>query len=361
MNQLLHFFLSGFFLLTAGTLVAQLENDVPPNAEPGKCYAQCLIPDQYKTVTEEVMVKEPASKLIVSAVAYAGVEEPYMVQEASKKLIPAAPVYTTVYDTLIIKEASIRLEYVPAVYKTVTEQVLIKEGFTQKIPVPAEYEEITEQVLVSEATMRWERGKKDPNCLSEDPEDCRVLCLVEVPAVYKTVNKRVLKNPARIQEEAVPPVYKTVSREVIETPARVREVPIPAETRVIARQVVSQPAIVKEETIAARYTQLAREIVSAAPLVDEEVIPAEYITVEKTVLVKKGGYTEWREVLCASDITAARILAIQKALQQKGYDPGPLDNQMGAQTRAALTRFQRDYNLPVGALDMDTLRVLGVE
>ena len=33
--------------------------------------------------------------------------------------------------------------------------------------------------------------KADPSCLSADPEDCLVWCLVEVPAKFQTVKKRV--------------------------------------------------------------------------------------------------------------------------------------------------------------------------
>jgi len=41
-------------------------------------------------------------------------------------------------------------------------------------------------VVYSEATTRWEKGKPDPNCLSSNPEDCMVMCLIDVPAVKKT-------------------------------------------------------------------------------------------------------------------------------------------------------------------------------
>jgi len=36
--------------------------------------------------------------------------------------------------------------------------------------------------LIKPSTTRWERGRPDPNCLSENPEDCMVMALVEVPA-----------------------------------------------------------------------------------------------------------------------------------------------------------------------------------
>lgn len=58
--------------------------------------------------------------------------------------------------------------------------------------------------------------------------------------------------------------------------------------------------------------------------------------------------------------TSGKISQIQDALRAKGYDPGPTDNILGAKTREALTQFQKDNNLPVGNLNVETLRALGV-
>ncbi|MBK8154065.1 MAG: hypothetical protein IPK61_14180 [Saprospiraceae bacterium] len=50
-----------FLLVIFGWSFAQAQNPEIPNAQPGKCYAKCLIGDQYETTTEQIMVK-PASK-----------------------------------------------------------------------------------------------------------------------------------------------------------------------------------------------------------------------------------------------------------------------------------------------------------
>jgi len=77
-------------------------------------------------------------------------------------------------------------------------------------------------------------------------------------------------------------------------------------------------------------------------------------------LVKKGGFSEWREVLCPKDVTTDRITQLQKALRDKGFNPGPIDNVFGAKTKAALIKFQKANGLPVGQLDTQTLEALGV-
>ena len=97
----LNLLLTAAFLLFALVAVAQ-PSDVPPDAEPGKCYAKCLIQDEYETVTEQVQVRA----------------------------------------------ASSRVETVPAEYETVTEQVMVKAEASRMVTVPAEYETVTEQVLV---------------------------------------------------------------------------------------------------------------------------------------------------------------------------------------------------------------------
>ena len=63
---------------------------------------------------------------------------------------------------------------------------------------------------------------------------------------------------------------------------------------------------------------------------------------------------------CSADITPAFYRQVQQALNDKGYDAGPVDGQIGARTKAALVKFQRDNNLPIGSMDIETLKALGV-
>jgi peptidoglycan hydrolase-like protein with peptidoglycan-binding domain len=57
-----------------------------------------------------------------------------------------------------------------------------------------------------------------------------------------------------------------------------------------------------------------------------------------------------------------RILAdLQKALKEAGFNPGPIDGQIGAQTLRAVDDYQRAKGLERGGLTMSTLQALGVE
>ena len=56
-----------------------------------------------------------------------------------------------------------------------------------------------------------------------------------------------------------------------------------------------------------------------------------------------------------------QVKAVQKALQDKGMDPGPIDGIMGPKTMAALKAFQKDQKLAEsGRLDDQTREKLGV-
>jgi peptidoglycan hydrolase-like protein with peptidoglycan-binding domain len=58
---------------------------------------------------------------------------------------------------------------------------------------------------------------------------------------------------------------------------------------------------------------------------------------------------------------AEQVKSVQKALQGKGMDPGPIDGVMGPKTMAALKAFQKDQKLTEsGRLDDQTREKLGV-
>ena len=55
-------------------------------------------------------------------------------------------------------------------------------------------------------------------------------------------------------------------------------------------------------------------------------------------------------------------MAMQQALKDKGFDPGPADGKMGRRTRSALRDFQKKEGLnPTGRWDAETGNRLGVQ
>jgi len=306
-------------LMFTTTVIAQEQDipfdDLPPTQEFGKCYAKCKAADVYETVSQQVLVKE-----------------------ASTKLSKVAAVYENGSERLMVKEGRTDYKVIPAKYSTVTEKVMIRPEQRRVRTVPAKYRTETRSVLVSEARGQWIKKKKDPNCFSDNPEDCYIACYEEVPAKYRTEKYKVLDVPATTTEDIIPAKYQTVTKRVIATPSTVVEVPIDAQ-----------------------YKNVPTKVLVSPEAVTEVVIPAVYKTVNERRLVKKGGYSVWTEILCASKTSSSTVRSVQTALTEKGYTVGPVDGVMGLQTQTALKQFQTDNGLPIGNLNIETLKALGLK
>ncbi len=185
----------------------------PLNAEEGKCYAKCLIEDQY-------------GQEIISLIEYTGDD----------------------YES--------------------------------------EYIEL-QTVELSPATEKWVRKIADPSCLSDNPDDCLVWCLVEVPS-----------------EE-------------------------------IERYVVLDTTIIQDYVI------------------------EEY---DQKYLIKAGGFNEWKEVVCAKDITTSFIQTIEQRLFEEGYIMELIgDGVNSAFIKSALAKYQKENGLPLGNFNLETIKALNVK
>ncbi|MEM1119728.1 MAG: peptidoglycan-binding domain-containing protein [Bacteroidota bacterium] len=298
---------------------AQLDDDVrysdlPPNAEYGKCYAKCKAPDIFETFTRKVLVEAAYTK---------------------RKAIPA--VYETQERQVMVTEGGVNYKTIPATYKTITDKEIIEPE--QKIVniIPAKYETKTRKVLVKEESGEWVKKKKDPNCFSSNPEDCLIACYEKIPAVYKTETYEVMVSPEKTEERIIPAKYKTIKRQVVDTPEKIIEIPYDPVYKTVEEKVLVTP----EKII-------------------EEPVPAVYKNVTEKRLAKKGDYTVWTEILCANKTSASTIRKLQRALRAEGYSVGTVDGRMGTRTQTALKQFQTDNGLPVGNLNMETLKSLGI-
>ena len=285
----------------------------PANARPGECYGQVTIPARYQTTTDKVLV-EPASKTIA-------------------RIVPAQ--YSTETATVTVADASEELITIPATYRTVTETVVVTPESTRMTKVPATYTTKTERVMVSPARTEWKKGEGPNQRVDASTGD--IMCLVEVPAVYKDVTKRVLVTAETTREQVIPAVTKVITKRVVDQPARVERRTIPAVTQQITKQVLVKP----EEAV---YQET----------------PAQYRTVNKQQLVSPEQIT-WSQILCKTNANASTVKSLQNALRSKGYNPGDLDGVLGDSTYAAVYKFQKDKNLHRGQITMETLRALGLQ
>lgn len=249
-------------LLTTFSFVSIYSQELPENADPGKCYIKCITPDEFKEVTETVVIHPAYTKL---------------------KTYPAT--YKTVTEKVLIKEASKKLVYVPAVYETVLVPYNSKDEAFDLKAVPAQFGDDTKTFETYPKVGRWEY-KVLEDCPSANKEDCVVACFVEYPAQSQTIAIKTLIADATTEQIPLEGSVKTYKKQVVKEPARMDEIEIPAEYQTIKKVVVDVPA-----------------------RVEEEVVPEVTQTVTRTELVKKGGITVWEEVDC-SIASGANVLPI---------------------------------------------------
>lgn len=86
-------------------------------------------------------------------------------------------------------------------------------------------------------------------------------------------------------------------------------------------------------------------------------------TVEHEVLVNKGGYSEWREIVCNDDISDELLDEIKDELINLGYSIKSQSSRenISYEFKNVLIDFQRDNHLPIGNFDIETLELLGIE
>jgi hypothetical protein len=245
---------------------AETSAQLPPNAKPGECYARVYISPKYKTVSIQVLV-QPATE---------------------------------------------EIKILPAKYEMAQKQIMISEATTEYKEIPAVYKWVTEKILVKEAHTIWKKGRG--NIERIDNATGEVMCMVHVPPKYKTVKKRIMVSPARIEEIQKPAVYKTIKYKKMIQPPEKQVVPI----------------------------------------------PAQYKTITKKVKITEGQMI-WKRTMCETNIDRNLVLKIQRHLRKDRYNPGPVDGILGRQTRRALKSFQRDKGLAIGSITYQTLEYMNIK
>lgn len=285
--------------------------DLPPNAKAGECYARVFLPAKYKSITETLMVRQEAERIQVRPAVY---------RPATKRVL--------------FKAASERLRVIPAKYGWVEERILVKPAGEELITEAPVYETATDRILVKPAYTTWKKGRGPIQKVNQATGE--IMCLVEVPAEYRSVSKRVLKTPARTRTVTTAAVYKTVKKRVVVTPASTRAVTIPAEYRNVRIRELIQGA--QEKRIK---------------------IPAQFRTVTKSEKISEGKI-DWRPILCETNTTKGVVQRLQIALKGKGFNPGKIDGVIGTDTMQAVKAYQKSEKQASGQLTLETLKSLGV-
>ncbi|EDM24300.1 hypothetical protein CMTB2_02253 [Caminibacter mediatlanticus TB-2] len=294
---------------------------LPPQAKPGECFARVVIPPKYEYQKVKVLVDEGGERVVTIPPKYRWVTKKVLVREAGEKLIT-----------------------IPPVYKTVTEKVLVSPETEKEVVVkPAKYKWVTEKVMVEPAHTVWKRGAslyegKNNQILDKkfNPETGEIMCLVEVPAKYKYIKKRIMVEPPVVKKVKVPAVYKTITKRVLVKPAQTKVVKIPAVYKTIK----------------------VRELVEPAKVVREP-IPPKYAYITKRVKVRDIEY-KWMPIICKTNLTPGLVKKLQTKLKKLGYYKGPIDSIYGPKTQKAVNEYQKDKGLAQGALTIETAKSLNI-
>ncbi|WOT04375.1 peptidoglycan-binding domain-containing protein [Shewanella youngdeokensis] len=434
---------------------------LPPNASAGECYARVWVEPTYEQYTETVLAKEASQRIEVTPAQYETRTETVTVQPASFKMVAVPAQYDMVTEQKLVKEAGTQWlvdlkkgsapassellnaasehgidlnsaeigmcyheHYLPAKYEQNSESVLISEAYETVETVPAQFRWTEKRILVKEASTRIEQVDAVYETVTEDVVDVpahtiwkkgtgpiqkidaatgEIMCLVEVPATFKSISKRVLISPATTTTIDIPAEYEMVKvKELVNEATEIRK-PVAAkykdveitkkvadvefvwheihnhehpmstrtgnkicltgteaEYETVNRQVVVQQASTQRVEIPAVYETVEVTKLVAAASESRVEIPAEYdkVTLSK---ISKEGFMEWRPILCETNMTRATIMDIQNALSDKGYNPGNIDGVVGVDTMKAVNAFQTDNSLPTDKyINIKTIKALGL-
>lgn len=307
---------------------------LPPNAEPGMCYARLHIPEQTRSYTEQILTQEAGDRIETEAAQYEWVTERVMVKEAGEEIVEVKPaVYEWVEERIMSKPASFRLEEIPARYETVTERIRTRPARTVWKPTEGR---IYGTALVEGATDNLVRDASGRFLTKLDTRSGQLLCLVEEPAEYQEITRRVLVSEASTRRVEIPAEYETVRRQEMVRPPQVvkREVPAQYEDRRVRRLVA----------------EASQRRVST---------PAQYESVTRTEITDDERF-EWLPVLCEINFTTNTVRRLQASLKQSGHYTGNVDGVYGRLTHEAVTSYQRANGLSTGGLTLQALDHMGL-
>lgn len=226
-----------FLCLCVGFNFATAQN-LPDNPDPGKCYVKCITKDEFSNVTETIQVYPAYTTL---------------------QVVPAT--YRTVEEQVLIKEASKKYSYVPATFENVEVSYLKKDGRTDLAVVPATFGSASRTFEMYPKTSGWEY-KELEECNSPNKEDCVFACYVEYPAQFSDITYTTLATDATTNGVPVAQQTATYTKRVVKTPARMEEVVVPAEYATIKRQVIDRPASTTSNTVPARSETVSRTVLA---------------------------------------------------------------------------------------------------
>ncbi len=323
------------------------------DAEVGTCFYEHYIAEKYITITNKILAQEPSERIITTPAKYRRYTKKMVTDSTSVKLVPVVAKYKKVKEKITIAPAKsewrkttcqnrgcnqsevVCLIEVPRKYKTVTKKILLQPSAAEEIAVKPKYKSIEIQELIEPATSRrvpipakyqtidikkrvaddkflWSNAsQKDAD--SRLRTQCDRICLTEIPAKYKTIQKRVVEIPASSKKIKTPPIYTIIKVKKIIKPASFKKI----------------------------------------------VVPAEYqnVRVERE---RTKGFAKWMPIVCESNMTPTTVRKVQEALKKAGFYRGEINGVWSLESKAATRAYQKANGLSVTRLSIETMKSLGI-
>lgn len=209
---------------------------MPDEAKAGEAWCRVWVPPTYETYEEQV-IAEPAG--------------------CKKEWVE--PVYEEQERQVCTKPASTKRINIPAVYKDVEKRVCVRKASRKRINIPAEYDTREEQVMTCAARTEWRKVECTPKQLAEGQKQGDCWMLVEIPAQYKSVSKRICTKEASCTFEEIPAEFDTITEKVLVTPAACTTETIAPEYETRSERVMVKKGFYKTLNIPATYETVTKK------------------------------------------------------------------------------------------------------
>lgn len=441
---------------TAGTSALKGAIDTLPEATGGECYAKVSVPAVYSTTRINPVIKEATQLITVTEPEFGVDYERILLQDSYTRLVAIPPVYETVTETIevvpsrlvwvrenventvpvapgvmddikrsgvdvgavaagqclyehfdagepniseqevITHVATEQFDIIPAKLEPSSTQVRVKPAYETFIATPAVFETIEEPVLIEAAHSVWRKGRGLIERI--DNTTGEIMCRVDVPAEYETIQKQVARQPAGVKRMMMPAAYETITTEKLIEDAQESRVAVAAKTQTITRTEsfgeaqfswldaagdnatgvsvckrefeseyidvervqIKTPGYYQSIEIPAVYEN--KEIATLEKAATSVIVPVPAVTTELTQReLISDARLEWRPVVCETNMTKDVVVRLQEALNEAGYSAGTPDGLLGPGTLRALTQFQNANGLPEGGVTYTTIEALGID
>ncbi len=180
----------------------------------------------------------------------------------------------------------------------------------------------------------------------------------EIPAQYKTITVQRIVDKTGIPSSKIKKTYKKVSVKKIKRKARCKKIPVDAQyeliqTVIFPDKTVTLPSNVPEEILVdiKKFEPQKIELLNYTPPKLEKI--------KQKKLIEKGGKKQ--KVKALANPTEDVIKQIQTKLSSSGHYKNAITGRLDAATWTALSYYQNENALPIGAIDKETLDKMGIK